>query len=128
MLIQNKIDLVDENEVKDDASLKSFSSKNNFVKCFRTSVKKNINVNEAMDFMIGFIANKLFASEEKSPIKKESSKKQINIILTNQNTEEVKEAMKKLGNSYCCSTFSSLNQKRINNLNTPVKNKKIEYQ
>ena len=30
--------------------------------------------------------------------------------------------MKKLGDSYCCSTFSTINQKRMNNLNTPVKN------
>ena len=79
-----------------------------------------------MDFLIGYIANKLFANEEKKTPKKESSKKQINIIL-HQNTEEVEKAMKKLGDSYCCSTFSSINQKRMNNLNTPVKNKKIDY-
>ena len=79
-----------------------------------------------MDFLIGYIANKLFAAEEKNVIKKESSKKQINIIL-HQNNEEVEKAMKKLGDSYCCSTFSSINQKRMNNLNTPVKNKKIDY-
>ena len=30
--------------------------KNNFVKCFRTSVKKNIGVKETMDFLIGYIA------------------------------------------------------------------------
>ena len=41
-----------------------------------------------MDFMIEYISNKLFAAEEKNIVKKESSKKQINIIL-HQNPEEV---------------------------------------
>ena len=118
LLIQNKIDLVNESEIKDDAYLKSFSSKNNFVKCFRTSVKKNINVNESMDFMIEYIANKLFSIEEKknSGNKKENSSKKLKTIILSSKKEDVEETMKKLGESSCCSGFYNMNKQRMNNL------------
>ena len=57
--------LVDESEIKDDASLNFFSSKNKFIKSFWTSIKKILNVNERMDFMIEYISKNLFDIEDK---------------------------------------------------------------
>ena len=72
LLVQNKIDLVNENDAKNDASLKDFALKNNFVKSFRISVKKNIGVNETMDFFIGYIVDKINEMKKK---KKRTKKK-----------------------------------------------------
>ena len=78
ILVQNKIDLVNENDAKNDASLKDFALKNNFVKSFRTSVKKNIGVNETMDFFIGYIVDKINEMKKK---KSEQKKIFLKVIL-----------------------------------------------
>lgn len=58
LLVQNKIDLVSEEEVKNDAEIKDFTKKNKFIDIFRSSAKQGINVNEAMEFIISHIINK----------------------------------------------------------------------
>lgn len=58
LLIQNKIDLVSEEEIKNDVEIKDFVKKNKFIDVFRSSAKQGINVNEAMEYMISRIINK----------------------------------------------------------------------
>ena len=58
LLIQNKIDLVSEEEIKNDVEIKDFIKKNKFIDVFRSSAKQGINVNEAMEYMISQIINK----------------------------------------------------------------------
>ena len=60
--------------------------KNNFVKCFRTSVKKNIGVKETMDFLIGYIVDKLNSIKKKN---EEIKKKKIEENLKNENKDNV---------------------------------------
>ena len=102
ILVQNKIDLVNENDAKNDASLKDFALKNNFVKSFRTSVKKNIGVNETMDFFIGYIVDKI------NEMKKKKSEQKKNISESNIN-DSVKENVK--------SDFNEDNDEDENNKN-----------
>ena len=58
LLIQNKIDLVSEEEIKNDIEIKDFVKKNKFIDVFRSSAKQGINVSEAMEFIISQIINK----------------------------------------------------------------------
>jgi len=58
LLIQNKIDLVSEEEIKNDIEIKDFVKKNKFIDVFRSSAKQGINVSEAMEFVISQIINK----------------------------------------------------------------------
>ena len=143
ILVQNKIDLVNENDAKNDASLKDFALKNNFVKSFRTSVKKNIGVNETMDFFIGYIVDKINEmKKKKSEQKKNISESNINdsvkenvksdfnedndedennknqIILSSKNLENAKETLKKLEQTNCCANLNKLN---LENKNTKEK-------
>ena len=52
VLVENKIDLLPENEREDDSQLQQFARENNFDGAFRTSSKEGININEAMQFVI----------------------------------------------------------------------------
>ena len=58
-LIENKIDLVDEDTVKNIGELSEFSQKNNFSGFYRTSAKTGENVDFIMSSIIGYIINKL---------------------------------------------------------------------
>ena len=58
-LIENKIDLVDEDTVKNIGELSEFSQKNNFSGFYRTSAKTGENVDFIMNSIIGYIINKL---------------------------------------------------------------------
>ena len=59
ILVQNKIDLVGEKDIIDDKHFQKFSSKNKFLKCFRTSVKDNIGIENVMSYLIEYIIDKL---------------------------------------------------------------------
>ena len=61
ILVQNKIDLIENREdfVKIEEETKNKSEDNYFEKYFMTSVKQNVNVEEAMNFLIDNIINRL---------------------------------------------------------------------
>ena len=60
ILIQNKCDLIDENEYnKYDDINKSYCKENNFDGCFMCSVKEGKNIDEAMDFLIEKILDRM---------------------------------------------------------------------
>ena len=60
ILIQNKCDLINESEYnKCDEINKKSSNDNGFIGCFMTSVKEGKNVNEAMDFLIEKILDRM---------------------------------------------------------------------
>jgi small GTP-binding protein len=60
ILIQNKIDLVDpQNLEKDEEKLKQFVNENGFLSFVRTSCKKRQNVNESMDVLLSVVIDKL---------------------------------------------------------------------
>ena len=59
MLIQNKIDLIPENEAQDMTKLESFSKENKFDCCFKTSAKTGFNIEKSMDTLIEIIVKRL---------------------------------------------------------------------
>ena len=52
VLVQNKIDLVDEESLKDEEDIKKFAEDNKYIGYFRTSVKMGVGVDECMEFLI----------------------------------------------------------------------------
>jgi translation elongation factor EF-4 len=61
LLIQNKVDLVSEEIIKNDSEVKEFAETNKFIGMYRTSAKAGINVSESMECLIQHIINKLQA-------------------------------------------------------------------
>ena len=52
VLVENKIDLVDEEILKDDSEISKFARENKYDNFFRTSAKTGIGIDECMDFLI----------------------------------------------------------------------------
>ena len=66
VLVENKIDLLpDDEKMNDDPELRSFSEKNGFIGCFRSSAKEGINISEAMEFLIRGIIQRMESQAEK---------------------------------------------------------------
>lgn len=70
VLVQNKIDLVDESQLKSDQEVKEFVESNGFVNFFRTSCKNGIGVNECMEYLIQTIIERLesYSKNTNTPI------------------------------------------------------------
>ena len=99
ILIRNKVDLLEENNEKDDDEemIKDFCEKNKFLKCFKTSAKTGINIEEAMLFLISNIVDKLekINVSGNNPFEKRES-----IVLDNNKNKEInKENDNNIG---CC--------------------------
>ena len=95
-LIENKIDLVDEETVKNITELSEFSQKNNFSGFYRTSAKTGENVDFIMNSIIGYIINKL---EECT---KEGDKIQQRSSLFELKNKSKNEKNEKNSNEECC--------------------------
>lgn len=93
ILIENKIDLVTKDVSSDDSKLKEFSDKYNFISSFRTSAKTGENINEAMEYLIKYIADKM----DMNPKDSESFDKQTNSIVL-QNDKHINSKKK----NKCC--------------------------
>ena len=52
VLVENKIDLLEEDLLKDDSEMRKFAEDNKFDNHFRTSAKTGIGINECMDYLI----------------------------------------------------------------------------
>ena len=59
IIIENKIDLVIENETKNDDYFREHAKTHKFDNGFRVSSRKGINVNESMDYLIKLIIQKI---------------------------------------------------------------------
>ena len=89
VLVQNKIDLIDEEARKDDEEIKKFAEENKFIGYFRTSVKEGIGVEECMDFLIGNILERIEKCSKEgnsNPLEKDVR----NLVLEHKKVEEGK--------------------------------------
>ncbi|MCQ2817361.1 MAG: GTP-binding protein [archaeon] len=59
VLIQNKIDLIEESKLRNDEEIKQFAKDNGFVNYFKTSCKDGTGINECMDFLIQNIVDRM---------------------------------------------------------------------
>ena len=73
VLVQNKIDLVDEETLKDEEEIKKFAEDNKFIGYYRTSVKMGVGVDECMDFLINNILERIekCSKEGNNPLEKD---------------------------------------------------------
>lgn len=65
-LIENKIDLVSEEVVKDTREVAEFSERNGFLNFFRTSAKTGENIEEVMGYILTYTIDKLEEEEQKN--------------------------------------------------------------
>ena len=65
-LLQNKIDLLTQDELKDETLIKNFAVNNNFTSYMRTSAKMKIGINETMDAFLSAIIEKVIKYEKDS--------------------------------------------------------------
>ena len=81
ILLENKVDLIEEDNsdinINDMIKSGELCSKNDFLAIYRTSAKKNININESITFLIKYIIEKLekISQDEMNEIKNKKNEK-----------------------------------------------------
>ena len=99
VLVQNKIDLVNPEELeKDEEELKKFVDDNGFLTFTRTSCKKNQNVNETMDYLLANIIDRLEEYHKKENIPIDNKRTSIAIQKPSVSTESLLSSKK----NFCC--------------------------
>jgi len=96
VLVQNKIDLVEEDVVKNEDEIKQFAQDNKFIGYFRTSVKMGIGVDECMEFLITNILERLEKCSKEGENPLEQDKK--NLVLE---SKKINQPSSGTGNSCC---------------------------
>ena len=100
VLVQNKIDLVENEELeKDEEELKKFVDENGFLTFTRTSCKNNQNVNETMDFLLANIIDRLEEYHKKENIPIDNNKRTSIVI---QNPSLSSESLLNSNKTFCC--------------------------
>lgn len=100
VLVQNKIDLVDESVAKDEEEIKAFAEENKFSGFFKTSAKLGVGINECMEFLIKLIierTEKCAKSGEGNPFEKDMK----NLVLEHKKAGSSTEQGKKVGGGCC---------------------------
>ena len=99
-LVQNKIDLVDpENLEKDEEELKKFVEDNGFLTFSRTSCKNKQNINETMDHLLSNIIDRLEEYHKKNNLPMDDNKR-TSIVIQNPSTST--ESLLNSKKSFCC--------------------------
>ena len=94
ILIRNKVDLLENDENKnnedDEEMIKDFCEKNKFLRCFKTSAKTGTNIEEAMNFLISNIIDKMekIASTGTNPFEKDRKSLVLQSSKHNENNKE----------------------------------------
>ncbi len=98
VLVQNKIDLVEEDIVKDEEEIKKFAEENKFINYFRTSAKMGIGIDECMEFLITHILDKIekcTSEGNANPLEKDRK----SLVLEHKKINEVNKGNNAVG---CC--------------------------
>jgi small GTP-binding protein len=100
VLVQNKIDLVEQEELeKDEDELKKFVDENGFLTFTRTSCKNKQNINETMDYLLANIIDRLEEYHKKANIPIDDNKRTSIVI---QKPSESTESLLNNKKSFCC--------------------------
>ena len=97
VLVQNKIDLVEEDALKDEEEIKKFAEDNKYIGYFRTSVKMGIGVDECMEFLISNILERIAkcSKQGENPLQTDRQ----NLVLEHKKSNE---QSKNSGMGGCC--------------------------
>ena len=91
ILLRNKVDLLEnEDNVDDEEKMKKFCEENKFLKYFKTSAKTGTNIDEAMDFLISHITDKMENIVKSGVNPFEKDRKSL-VLQTSKHTENNKE-------------------------------------
>ena len=91
ILIRNKIDLLENEDNNDDEEqMKEFCEKNKFLRCFKTSAKTGTNIDEAMNFLISTIIDKMDALVQSGSNPFEKDRKSM-VLQSSKHSENNKE-------------------------------------
>ena len=91
ILLRNKVDLLEnEDNVDDEEKMKKFCEDNKFLKYFKTSAKTGTNIDEAMDFLISHIIDKMENIVKSGVNPFEKDRKSL-VLQTSKHTENNKE-------------------------------------
>ena len=100
VLVQNKIDLIEPEELKkDEDELKKFVNKNGFLTFTRTSCKTRKNINETMDYLLSNIIDRLEEYHQKTNIPMDDNKR-TSIVAKNNNLSN--ESLFNSQKEFCC--------------------------
>ena len=92
LFVQNKIDLINENEYEEIENLsKKIKDENGFCNYFLSSVKNNKNINEAMDFLIEVIIDRLEKYESQGNNEVFMDRKRKDTVVLRNNSEVTNE-------------------------------------
>ena len=99
ILIRNKVDLLENEDNNDDEEqMKEFCEKNNFLRYYKTSAKTGINIDEAMNFLISTIIDKMESLAQSGSNPFEKDRKSM-VLQSSKHTENSKENS---GMGGCC--------------------------
>ena len=99
ILIRNKIDLLENEDNNDDEEeMKDFCEKNSFLRCFKTSAKTGTNIDEAMNFLISTIIDKMESLAQNGNNPFEQDRKSM-VLQTNKHAERDNKDNNSMG---CC--------------------------
>ena len=91
ILIRNKVDLLENEDNNDDEEqMKEFCEKNNFLRYYKTSAKTGINIDEAMNFLISTIIDKMESLTQSGSNPFEKDRKSM-VLQSSKHTENSKE-------------------------------------
>ena len=91
ILIRNKIDLLENEDNNDDEEqIKEFCEKNKFLRCYKTSAKTGTNIDEAMNFLISTIIDKMEALVQSGSNPFEKDRKSM-VLQSSKHSENNKE-------------------------------------
>ena len=100
LLVQNKIDLVDpQNLEKDEEELKKFVNEHGFFSFVRTSCKSRQNVDQSMDFLLSVVIDKLEEYHKINNIPIDENKRTTIVM---QNPSDSTESLLGDNKSFCC--------------------------
>ena len=100
IIVQNKVDLLPEEEQDNIEELQKFSEDNGFNGYFRTSAKTGKNIAESMEFLIKEVIRKL--EELNSKGNEELNKERESITLDPEKHNKESDQKRKKENSGCC--------------------------
>ena len=95
ILIENKVDLLDKEDIDNTKELEEFTKNNGFVGCFRTSAKTGKNINEAMSYLIENIIMRFNAMQTKEGDVFKTERKSITLDPDKRNETSVKRREQK---------------------------------
>ena len=101
ILVQNKIDLISENDINND-DINKFCQDNHFTYYFNTSCKNGKNINECMDYLLSYIIDKIEEISKNNNDYIDDDNKRTSIVIQNPNaTTQLMLAKRK----NCCQYF-----------------------